>query len=139
MLKVALLHPQGNITQEWTFDRDYTYVEIGRSSRCEIRLLSVVVSRRHAILKQTPDGNWRLENLSPSGCYLDDRAIAEIFAIDRPCIVRLAKNGPRLRLTPLDGDDASSNTDERRRKRRLDGEDFAAARDTWLSPEADDD
>lgn len=136
-LTISLLHPQGHITQEWQFEETCDRITIGRSSQCDLRLLSIIVSRRHALLQRTARG-WMLQNLSPNGCYVDDYPLVGPKAIAPSLVVRLAKNGPRLRftLTLAEADTGSEATaPPRRRPSSLTEEELTAARETWLAPE----
>ena len=94
------------IVNEFQFAKGPIY--IGRSETSQIRLNDGAVSRQHAVIFNTNDGKWTVEDLdSANKTYLNDEAIHKVEI----------KTGDRLRITDhiieinfKDGDEAEKPT-----------------------------
>ena len=97
MITIILLHPQHSTAiQSWTF-KDESVIRIGRAKDNNVVLLSAVVSRHHAELRQTTK-NWEIINLGANGTFLNDRLLDESAPLLDGGILRLAKSGPKLQV-----------------------------------------
>lgn len=87
----------GSTVNELRFDRGPIY--IGRQMGCQVFLPDRAVSRQHAVLYTTKDGQWIIEDLgTPNKTYLNDTAIHKSEVKDGD-IVRISEFTIRIRLT----------------------------------------
>jgi pSer/pThr/pTyr-binding forkhead associated (FHA) protein len=78
----------GQTVNEFRFDKGP--IHIGRSEKSHIRFNDGSVSRQHAVIFNTQDGKWMVEDLdSANKTYLNDQAIHKVEI----------KTGDRLRIT----------------------------------------
>lgn len=97
MIKIILLHPQHSTAiQSWTF-KDESVIRIGRATDNNVVLLSAVVSRHHAELRQI-NKHWEIISLGANGTYLNDEFLTEIVPLVDGGILRLAISGPKLQV-----------------------------------------
>lgn len=97
MITIILLHPQNSTAiQSWTF-KDESVIRIGRATDNDVVLLSAVVSRHHAELRQTKK-HWEIMNLGANGTYLNDEFLTETVPLVDGGILRLAISGPKLQV-----------------------------------------
>ena len=74
-------------------------VDIGRSSKCEVRLLDLTVSRRHATLRH--DERWYCHCVGRNGVFHDGRRVDNIPIVDG-MVLRLGSRGIRLHFQHVD-------------------------------------
>lgn len=135
MITIELVHPfQQKAVQSWKFDVNCRSVSIGRSRQNDITLMSAVVSRHHAVLKQDDKG-WRVEALGTNGCFMEDKPIQKAY-LESGAVFRIARTGPRLRFI-IDATVAGADEPDTRRPTRLRPEDILTARETWLGGDDD--
>ncbi len=69
-----VLKQAGKALKEFQFDKGP--IKIGRHAKSDVLLAKVEVSRKHALISNTEDGNWTIEQLSAAGkTFLNDDQI----------------------------------------------------------------
>jgi hypothetical protein len=80
-----VLKKNGNIVNEFRFDRGPVY--IGRAVHNQVFLPEITVSRQHAVLFTTLDGQWMLEDMdSANKTYLNGKEIQKVEVKNGDCI-----------------------------------------------------
>jgi len=68
---------------------DQRDVIVGRDEDCQMRIASSLVSRKHCVLRSTPEGILVRDLESQNGTYVNDVAIAEQFAMKPGDVLRV--------------------------------------------------
>ena len=80
-----VLKKNGNIVNEFRFDRGPVY--IGRAVHNQVLLPDIAVSRQHAVLFTTTEGQWFLEDMdSANKTYLNGKEISKVEVKSGDCI-----------------------------------------------------
>lgn len=90
--------------KRWTFEQ--REISLGRDAQCDVRLdgdENLMVSRRHAIVLTTPEGElWLEDQNSFNGTLLNGRRITR-ERLEPGDVFRLGGDGPGFRVTPAAG------------------------------------
>ncbi len=69
---------------------------IGRGSGCEVRILDLKLSRKHAVVEYA-DGAWRFADIgSTNGCTVDDVLADEALSLDKGSVINLGQTTLRV-------------------------------------------
>jgi hypothetical protein len=80
-----VLKKNGNVVNEFKFDKGPVY--IGRHAHSQVLLPDLAVSRQHAVLFTTADGQWIIEDLdSANKTYLNGKEIRKVEVKSGDCI-----------------------------------------------------
>lgn len=82
---------------------DQREIIVGRDEDCHMRIASSLVSRKHCVLKSTPEGVVVRDLHSQNGTYVNDVAITEPFVMKSGDVLRVGAalfQLPKVRVVP---------------------------------------
>lgn len=89
--------------QERAFSVDDSPVMVGRLKRCDVTVVSPLVSRKHLLVLWDGD-KWRVTDMSANGVFSESKLPTSWDVEDEPQVRLGAIDGPRLSIIPIKSD-----------------------------------